>query len=298
MKRILCAILTLLCLTGCAAQEGADLSGYTPAEEERLILYTSLDAALWEPLVTEFQNRTGIWVQVVQAPAAEAVQTPELWDVLLTSGTDALTGWENAIAGSWTGVSQSPLVLIYNPKLVRLQIPTGWSSLLDPVWQEETAFADPRTDTASCYALGLMYGLWGDEGITAFCQTVPDLLENSLAVTEEVADGSYCLGVVTEEAALMAVEAGYNLALLYPEEGSCAVWDCAGISVQAPHRENAEAFLAFLGSSDAQSYMHTHCGRREVGDGLTDIPGSLFTEVYTSWETCAGLWTALREDMP
>ncbi len=303
MKRILAVLMVLFSLSGCAAGEETNVSGYAPGEGQRLILCTSLEAAVWEPLVTEFQDRTGIWVQVTEASVDAALQVPEEWDVLLAPGADALEGREAEFdpgdrGEPWTGVSASPLVLVYNPKLVRIQLPTGWESLLDAVWQGEIAFADPQGAVSSQYALGLMYRLWGGEGVEAFSRSVPELLEDSQSVTEEVADGSYCLGVVTEEAALTAIDAGYSLELLYPEEGSCVVTDCAGVSAQAPHRKSAEEFMAFLLGEDVQAYLETHCGRRRTGGTADDLPGEAFEDVYSDWESCAGLWTRLREETP
>ena len=37
----------------------------TPAEDKRLLIYTSHKEELWKPIVKEFEERTGIWVEVV-----------------------------------------------------------------------------------------------------------------------------------------------------------------------------------------------------------------------------------------
>ena len=55
-----------LLLTGCAAGSGtAAESALAPAEEDRLVVYTSHKEEVWQPIVREFEERTGIWVDVV-----------------------------------------------------------------------------------------------------------------------------------------------------------------------------------------------------------------------------------------
>lgn len=306
VKRIIAVLLLAACLCGCAAVRGADVAEFVPEEEQRLVVYTTLDESVYGSLITEFQNRTGVWVQVQTGSAREltaaAEENPEQWDVLLVSGIDSLQGREsmfrpNEADEPWTAVTMSPLVLIYNPKLVRLQIPTGWKSLMDSVWKGEIAFADPETDVSGQSALGLMHFFWGDDGLEAFSQGVSGLLTDQSSVAARVADGSYCLGVVTEDVALTAIAAGYSLTLLYPEEGTCPVPDCAGISGQAPHPENAEKFMEFLLSGDVQSYAVTHCYRRGINETLAELPGTVYgyNALHSRWVSCSELWKRLRE---
>ena len=277
MKRILAAVCIVLCLCGCAGQAGTEVSGFAPGEESRLVLWTDLDESLYGPLVTEFQNRTGIWVQVETGE-------PENWDAALVSGAGDREG-------DWVEVTVSPLVLVYNPKMVRLQIPSGWESLLDPVWQGEIAFAEPGDDAASGYTLGLIYEYLGEAGLEAFSANVPVLLESQRAVAEAVADGSFCIGVVTEDVARTAIAAGYSLVLLEPEEGTCTASDWAAVGPEAEHKENGEEFLEFLLSEDAQGYMAEHCFRRSPSEA-GKVDGQAL------WEACEAAWERLREVAP
>ena len=55
-----------LLLSGCSA--GGSQSGpppFAPAEEDRLVVYTSHKEEVWQPIVREFESRTGIWVDAV-----------------------------------------------------------------------------------------------------------------------------------------------------------------------------------------------------------------------------------------
>ena len=60
---ILCVCLWALSCLGCA-RNGNALAQYAPDEADRLTVYTSHKQEVYEPIITEFENRTGIWVTV------------------------------------------------------------------------------------------------------------------------------------------------------------------------------------------------------------------------------------------
>ncbi len=63
MKRLLVWVLCLL-LTGCSGKQLSDWSAFIPEEEKRLVIYTSHPRSVYEPVIKEFEERTGLWVQV------------------------------------------------------------------------------------------------------------------------------------------------------------------------------------------------------------------------------------------
>lgn len=279
MRRILAYFCIAVLLCGCSAGEKTDIGAFAPSGEMRLNVLAALDGSCWESVAKEFQSRTGIWVRM----ASEASAGDDGWDICLTLGAGSE---ENTVC-------RSPLVVIYNPKLVRMQIPTGWESLLDSVWQGQIAFADPDADVTSALALALMHSLLGEEGIEAFSVNVPVLLADQQAVIEAVADGSSCLGIVTESAALIAQSRNYSLSVLYPREGTCAAEVTAQLRERGVHRENAGAFLDFLLGDDAQSYLQTNGCCRPREDTMADVPGELFREPDMScWQS---VWESTRE---
>lgn len=279
MKRILAVFCMALMLCGCATGEKNDIEAFHPSRQQCLNVLSALDGDCWEAVTREFQSRSEIWVRM---DAGNSMQSDE-WDICLT----LTAGMENNM------VCLSPLVVVYNPKLVRMQIPTDWDSLLDNVWQGQIAFADPKTDVTGTLALALIYDLLGETGIGAFSANVSTLLENQQTVIEAVTDGSYCLGIVTESAALAAQAQNYSLTVLYPKEGTCVAAVTAQIHSQGEHRENAEGFLDFLVSDDAQNYLQTYGYFRTGEDTMADIPGEIRWNLDLScWCSC---WNAVRE---
>ena len=145
---LLALLLALLC--GCAASE--PLPDYAPEESQRLILYTSHKKEVWQPIVKEFEARTGVWVTVVEGGSNElleqlAAKTDALQaDVMFGGGVESLESYQDLFApytcadadailpqyrakdDIWTPFSSLPLVFVYNPKLVGAEEITGRSA--------------------------------------------------------------------------------------------------------------------------------------------------------------------------
>lgn len=298
MKRLIGGILTLLLLSGCGGS-GTDWSGYAPPEAARLTVYTTHEEAVYAPVVKEFEERTGLWVQVetgsgvalLEKIAGEAEQP--VCDLLLSGSVDSLQAnsglFEPYISpeaanldegcqcadGTWTAFSLLPAVMIYNPILVRNNPPEDWESLLDPAWRGRIAFPEPEASSSGYTVLAaLLQVLPGEplETLTAFYENleghVPADPGDAVA---EVAEGSCMIGVAPEDAALQAVDSRSDVALLYPDEGVVCLPDGMAVVKGAPHRDNARLFIDFCLSKDVQNYL-TGISRRPV---RRDIPGTL-----------------------
>ena len=288
----------LLFLSGCAAARPDGGAAFAPAEEERLVIYTSHREAVYAPIIKEFEDRTGIWVQMETGGTGElldriaAEAEAPVCDLLFGGGADSLQSraelfepYVSPLAeevqpafrcpdGSWTAFSSLPVVLIYNPMLVRTNPPEGWESLLDPVWRGRIAFAHPAVSGGSYTALATMLqALPGDGVLEAFYRSLDgQTLSGITAVVDEVADavaeGSCTVGITVEPAALEAIEAGRNVALLYPREGTSAAPDGMAVVSGCAHGENARRFIDFALGGDVQRYLARSCRRRSVRKDL------------------------------
>ena len=70
---ILCVCLWALSCLGCA-RNGNAFAQYAPDEADRLTVYTSHKQEVYEPIITEFENRTGIWVTVETGGTSELLE--------------------------------------------------------------------------------------------------------------------------------------------------------------------------------------------------------------------------------
>lgn len=289
MKKTLLLLLAMvLLLSGCGVR-GDDYSALAPAEEKRLVIYTSHKEDVYDPIIREFERRTGIWTELKTGGTNELLEEIAAGDtdcdLMFGGGVDSLTAYAGCFTkynspamanvdekftgdGTWTPFSSLPVVLIYNTQLVRLNPPTGWQSLLDGEWRGKIAFADPTVSGSSYTALCTMaQALGGDaeEVLQRFAENLDGRqTDGSGLVVGQVAEGSCYIGVTLEETALKAVSEGYDIALVYPEEGTSALPDGAAIVKGCKHEQNARLFIDFLLSEDVQQRLPEKFSRRSV----------------------------------
>ena len=313
-KWILFPLLAALFLSACQKTERT--TEYTPDESMRLTIYTSHKEEVYMPIVREFEERTGIWVDVITGGTNELLERIESQqdnveaDVMFGGGVESLKAYEHCfspyVVGSsgsirephqaedavWTPFSALPVVLIYNTKLVSPDKITGWSSLSDPIFRGRIAFADPAISGSSFTALATQILAGNSMG-----KTLATLAENlqgktlssSGDVLNAVADGSYLVGITLEETALKYIAAGADLAMVYPEEGTSCVPDASAIVKGAPHSENAKRFLDFTVSYEVQQMLSESSYRRPVrsdipaGDSLLRLQDIVLVDYDIDW---------------
>lgn len=302
IKKLLCVIVVFALLCGCAGSTPAAKSGFAPDEEHRLVVYTSHKQEVWQPIVREFERRTGIWVDVVYGATSELLERIEREsrdvqaDLMFGGGVESLETYRECFTpytcagadrlltqfrcadGLWTPFSALPVVLIYNTKLMEPGLLTGWRDLLAPELQGEIAFTDPSVSGSAFTALMTMLcALPGDRGenLRAFAENLGGVqLDGSGAVLTAVADGSATVGVTLEETALKRIAEGENIAMVYPADGTSCVPDASAIVRGAPHEENARAFIDFTVSAEVQRLLSSQFCRRPVLEGVDSLPGS------------------------
>ena len=290
-------------LVSCAPEPGAVAGGLAPAEQERLVIYTSHKEEVWLPVVREFEARTGIWAEVVSGGTNELLnrlekekEKPEA-DLMFGGGAEGLEACrdlfepcvtsevsfldsrftdENSVYTPFTAL---PQVLIYNTKLVDEGSITGWADLLDPEYRGQIAFADPDRSGSSFTGLMTMLTALGGERNTvlqAFAENVDGReLPGSGDVLTGVAQGTFRVGITLEETAMQKIAEGDNIALVYPEEGTSAVPDGCALVKGARHRDNAVRFLDFVMGKDVQEQVTKRFYRRPARTDVTaseDLP--------------------------
>lgn len=287
-------LLTLALLTtGCSAAPDIPPS-YRPEDGNQLTVYTSHKASVYLPIIREFEERTGIWVDIVDGGTNEMLDTirreqdaPKA-DVMFGGGVESLDAYQDcfvpyttseadAIAEAyrntdacWTPFSALPVVLIYNRKLVDPSELTGWADFL--TFQGKAAFADPSISASSFTALVTECTALGDtmeHSLQALTQVLDrDTLESSGEVITAVAEGKSLVGITLEETAMQAVSFGYDIGIVYPKEGTSCIPDGSALIQNAPHPENAKRFLDFTVSYDVQSLLQNQDSRRSVRSDL------------------------------
>ncbi|MDF2613976.1 MAG: ABC-type Fe3+ transport system, periplasmic component [Clostridia bacterium] len=294
-------------------ETGAEVSSDTSKEAEapkdnakRVTVYSPHPADPLNAGIKEFQEKTGITVDLVAAGTGELLKRVEaesanpLCDVFWGGGADSLAAYTeyfepfiptekanidpNYVSkdGMWTGESPLPMILMYNKKLVgENDVPKGWGDLVDPKWKGKIAYADPAKSGSSYTILCTMLTAFGkDDGkgwefIKKFVSNLDGkILGSSGDVYKKVADGEYAVGLTLEKEAIKYVQAGADVGIVYPSEGTSAVPDGIALVKGTANKENAEIFMNFVLSKECQSMMAADFGRRPVRLD-TEVPEGL-----------------------
>ena len=160
---------------------------YNVPEEKQLIVYSSHKEEVYLPIIMEFEDRTGIWVEIHEGGTTEILEKVReaskagACDIMMGGGvesyeaakdlfvpyepSDKNTLDEEYLSKSdlWTPFTELPLVFIYNNKLVsEKEAPTHWRDLLNPKWRGKIAFADLNSSGTSYTILSALSQLSSD----------------------------------------------------------------------------------------------------------------------------------------
>ena len=272
---------------GTAAGQQAEVYGVS--EDKKLIVYTSHKEEVYGPIIREFEERTGIWVEVrdggstelLEAIAGEAGQ--QTCDIMFGGGEyfepyrckliDKLDDRYLSPDDRWTAFTELPIVFIYNNKLVSGETaPHSWKDFLDDEWRGKIAFAAPGKSGTSYTALATMI-LVLDMDERELMEDFVYALDGNVSagsgeVVDEVSTGIRLVGITLEETAKKRIAKGADISMIYPEEGTSTVPDGCALVKGAPHEDNAKLFIDFTVSDDVQNLIMDQFCRRTVRKDL------------------------------
>lgn len=297
-KTLLILAAALLMLSGCV-RDASPLPS-APSESGRLVVYTSHKEEVWRPLIREFEERTGIWVEVETGGTNEMLEklsaesgSPRA-DIMFGGGVESLSSCRDCFEpyipgeadmiipgcgspdGIWTPFSRLPLVIIYNTKLVPDLWLDDWASLKSPRLQGRIAFADPEVSGSSYTGLLTLAGTGPGfrEKLEEFASALGRRqLAGSGDVLDSVAGGTDLVGITLEETARKRMLAGDPVAMVYPSSGTSIVPDGTALVKGAPHADNARKFIDFTISEEVQNLLARKFSRRPVRAGAAEPSG-------------------------
>jgi iron(III) transport system substrate-binding protein len=296
-----CIVFCLL-FAGCASR---DIS----APADSLVVYSPHPLEFIDPIVGEFENETGIAVEVVTAGTGELLARIEsetgdpqgdiLWGgslSLLESKKDLFVIYRSEnedhalyknTDGHITRFTIVPSVIMVNTNLIGHINIDGYGDLLNPALKGKIAFADPSKSSSSYEQLLTQLHSMGKGDMEAGWEYVRrlaanldgKLLNGSPSVYNGVVQGEYTVGLTFEEPAAKYMENGAPIKIVYPVEGTIVRPDGVSIIKNAKHLDSAKAFVDFVTSKEIQTLIATELNRRSIRD---DVPASESLMPYDS----------------
>lgn len=308
MKRIvvLLSVMTLVMIAaiGCSSSSDSNSGG-----GNKLSVYSPHQAEIINPIIKEFQDRTGIEVDLVTGGTGELLNRVQaeasnpLGDVFWGGGAESLEAYSSSFQpyvssedahipaqykspnNNWIGFSALPMVIMYNKNMISEdEVPSSWEGLLDPKLRGLIAFCDPARSGSSYTQLVTMLFAQAneEEGWNYVRQFIDNLdgkmLSGSSMVFRGVADGEFPIGVTLEEAAHRYIAGGAPVGVKYPTEGTSTVPDGMAIIKDAKNLENAQKFVDFLAGKDVQELIVKEFNRRSIRDDIAPPEGLMTSE--------------------
>jgi iron(III) transport system substrate-binding protein len=131
--------------------------------------------------------------------------------------------------------------------------------LVDPQWYERCGIAKPLFGTTATHAVAL-FAAWGDAEAKEFFLSVKRnarVMSGNKQVAQAVAAGSLAFGLTDTDDALIEVERGMPVTIVYPDQGeeqmgTLFIPNTLAIIKNSPNPEAAEQLVDYLLSSDVE----------------------------------------------
>jgi iron(III) transport system substrate-binding protein len=279
------AVVALL-LAGCGQRP-------QPASYEQVVVYTALDQEFSQPIFDEFTQATGIVVRpkydtestktigLTQAILAERerprcdlfwnneilntmrLERAGLLRPYVSPEADAFPAEMRSPDGLWYGFAARARVLIVNTNQVaESRMPKSINDLLDPQWYDRVGIAKPLFGTTATHA-ACLFSVWGEEKAEEYFHAVKrnaQVLAGNKQVARAVATGRLAFGLTDTDDAVIEVEAGMPVAIVYPDQaegglGTLFIPNTLALIKDSPNPEAAEKLLDFLLSAEVERQL-------------------------------------------
>jgi len=290
-SRLVTAVLGTLLAAACGGR--TDAPGGSATDELRTVtIYVSTDRVFSEPVLREYERRSGVKVNPVydteetkstglanrllaeqHRPQADVFWSNEPVRTLVLKSRGVLAPYRSANADGipaalmdpdhfWTGFSARIRVIAYNTGLVTAeQAPRSVFDLADARWKGQVAMADPRFGSTSFHVAAL-YALAGDEKMDDFFRRLKAngvrIVDSNSAVRDLVARGDVKVGLTDTDDVNVAIEAGQPVAMVLPDRDDLGVPvmpNMVSLIANAPHAEEGRQLIDYLLSADAERQL-------------------------------------------
>ncbi len=260
----------------------------------RVVVFCALDQVFSEPLLNDFEARTGI--KVLAKYDTEATKTIALANRLLVEHRSGFVTadvfWNNEIlhtirlmkagaltpyrspqaegmperfkdpAGHWTGFAARARVIIYNRKLLPgTDLPTGLGDFGLRRWKGMATVARPLAGTTATHGAALFVTMGDEKARTLFAS----MLDNDVLITlgnatvrDFVVAGEKHFGLTDTDDVAVAIARGDDVGMIFPDQdgtGTLIIPNTVSMLAGCPNSDEAKALIDFLLSAEVEERL-------------------------------------------
>ena len=272
--------------TAAASQDAGKLVIYSPNTEDMV-----------NTIIPLFEQETGIKVEIISAGSGELWKRIEsekenpyadvtwggmrtvyannldlLEEYVSVNNADIPEEYQN-VGGKITLYCLDGSNLLVNTDLIGDVKVTGYKDLLNPELEGKIIMGDPASSgSAFAHLTNMLLAVGGDytsdEGwdyVEALLTHIGGKVANSSSVVHKgVADGEYTVALTYEDPSASYVRDGAPVEMVYMEEGVVYLASATGIIKNCQNPENAQKFIDFIISKQAQDIFGTQLTARPV----------------------------------
>lgn len=282
MSRVFCFCLVILCFS----------AGCLRTNPREVIVYAALDKEFSEPVLEEFGKQTAVKIlgkydvesnktvglanEIIanaERPRGDLFWNNEILHTIRLEKLGLLETYRSPLAdkypqqfvsgeGKWHGFAARARVLIINRQLLPDQAnwPATVAELADPRWKGKCGMARPLFGTTATHA-AVLFAQLGDQAATDFFKQVAEnavIESGNKQVAQHVAEGRYAWGVTDTDDAVIEIEAGKEVALVFPDQatqGTLLIPNTLAIIKGAPNAESARKLVDWLLRGETEVHL-------------------------------------------
>lgn len=257
-----------------------------------VVIYTSEDQVFSEPVLKDFEKKTGIKVRAVYdteetkstgvalrivaeraRPQADVfwaneplrtvmLQQQGLLDAYRSASADDIPERYRDAGGYWTGFAARARVIIYNTNEVKPdEAPSSVQDLLNPRWKGRAGLANPLFGTTTTQVAAL-FSLWGEPTAKKFLEGIKAngvrIVTSNGEAKDLVASGELAWAFTDTDDASEALEQHKPVAVVYPDQagiGTLVMPNAVALVRGAPNPEAAKKLVDYLLSREVEEKL-------------------------------------------
>lgn len=276
-----------------------------------VVVYTTVDQIFSEPVLKEFENKTGIIVKAVydteetkstgvlnriiaekENPQCDVFWSGDPVRTIVLKNKGITLPYQSAIADDinpvykdpkyhWTGFSARARVLIYNKDMLEEEnIPKSIFDLTKEEYKGNVTIANPLFGTTTFHMAALFSSL-GDERAKQF---LTDLKNNDIIIAtsngdvkKRVIQGEVACGLTDTDDAYEAMKEGAHVGIVFLDQegmGSLIMPNTVNLIKNSPHPGNGKILIDHLLNKATEAELAISCAQMPLHKGV-EIPDDI-----------------------
>ena len=261
------------------------LPGCLGTSSEEVVVYSALDREFSDPVLQDYGGEAG--VRVLPKYDVESTKTVGLVELLIeeaprprcdlfwnneilhslrlqelgllasyaTNSRKNYPAWASSTDDTWQGFAARARIFVVNTELAAKEdrLPTSVLDLADERFAGKCAIAKPLFGTTASHA-AVLFAQWGESEATRFFEQVAKnarVVSGNRQVAASVASGETLFGVTDTDDAIVEIEAGSPVEIVYPDQaadqmGTLLIPNTLCLIANGPNPERARALFDWL----------------------------------------------------